>query len=383
MNLWRIFALSRRILSQFRHDPRTLALMLVVPILVMSLIGYMFRAQENTSVAIAVVNEDSPSGGRQALSELIIAALTEGGKARVSRLSRSEARQAVRDGASDAALIFDSAFTDGLLKNRSASVTLVVEGSNPALTAPALGAVSQLVMQNVPALLKGMMPKALSFMFAQGMPLRLEVERLYGSGKFTALDFFAPLSIAFLSFFLVFLLTSVSFLRERTHGTMERLAASPVGRLEIVLGYMLGFGLFSLLQVALLVLFTVYVLHVQVLGSMLAVLLVTGLVLLGAVNLGILLSAFAGNELQAMQFIPIVIIPQFVLSGLFWPLASMPAWLRVIARIMPLTWANEALVDVMVRGRPVGESWQALAVLAGFAVAAGGLATWSIRREVA
>lgn len=379
----RVLALSLRILSQFRHDPRTLGLMLVVPILVMSLIGYVFRAQEGSTVSIAVVNEDAPSQGRSPLSELLIDALTGAGRASVSRLSRGEARSAVRSGDSDAAIVFDSSFTDSMWRDHSASVAVIVEGSNPARAAPALGAVSQLVMQSVPALLKGMLPRPLSILFAKGLPLQIEVERLYGSERFTALDFFAPLSIAFLCFFLVFLLTSVSFLRERTHGTMERLAASPVGRLEIVLGYMLGFGLFSLLQVALLVLFTVYVLRVQVLGSMLAVLLVTGLVLLGAVNLGIFLSAFARNELQAIQFIPIVIIPQFVLSGLLWPLASMPAWLRVVARVMPLTWANEALVDIMVRGRTVGDSWPALVVLTGFAVIAGGLATWSIRREVA
>jgi ABC-2 type transport system permease protein len=383
MSLARIFALAGRILAQFRHDPRTLGLMLVVPILVMALIGYVFRAQENKAVVVAVVNEDTPSGQRASLSEPVITALESEKGAVVRRMARQEAIRAVRGGAVDAAVIFDPSFSDALLQDRRAPLTILVEGSNPAITGPALGSVSQLVMRNVPALLKGMLPRALSFLFARGLPLDLRVERLYGSGRFTALDYFAPLSIAFLSFFLVFLLTSVSFLRERTHGTMERLAASPVDRLEIVLGYMLGFGLFALLQVAILVAFTVYALQVLVLGSMAAVVLVTGLVVLGAVNLGILLSAFARNELQAIQFIPIVIIPQFVLSGLFWPLASMPQWLQVLARFMPLTWANEALVDIMVRGRSVADSWQALTVLAGFAVAAGALATWSIRREVA
>lgn len=383
MSLMRVFALSRRILAQFGHDPRSLVLMFVVPILVMALIGYMFRAQEGKPVAIAVVNEDAPSDGRQALSELLIGALADDGKAVVTRMSLAPARAAVAAGTIGAAIVFGSGFTDGLSASRSASVTVIVEGSNPAVAGPVLGTVSQLIAQNVPSLLKGMLPRALSFLFAKGLPLTVAVERLYGSGSFTALDFFAPLSIALLSFFLVFLMTSVSFLRERTHGTMERLAASPVGRLEIVLGYLLGFGLFALLQVAVLVAFTVYVLQVRVMGSMLAVVLVTGLVLLGTVNMGIFFSAFARNELQAIQFIPLVTIPQFVLSGLFWPLSAMPPWLRLAARFMPLTWANEALVDIMVRGRTLGDCWRALVVLTAIAVAAGALATWSIRREVA
>lgn len=383
MRLHRILALTLRILAQFIHDKRTLGLMLVVPLLVMGLIGYVFRAQENGKIAIAVVNEDAPSGGKARLSEVIVGALSESGKVAVTSLSRAEARASVRSGESDVALVFGSSFTDELWKNRRAALRIIVEGSNPALAAAALGEVSALVMRNVPALLGGMMPKALSFLFAKGLPLELDIERLYGSASFTALDFFAPLSIAFLSFFLVFLLTSVSFLRERTHGTMERLAASPVSRLEIVLGYLLGFGVFSLMQVTILVLFTIYVLKVQIIGSVFAVLLVTGLVVLGAVNLGIFLSAFARNELQAIQFIPIVIIPQFLLSGLFWPLAGMPGWLRVVARAMPLTWANEALVDIMVRGRGLLQAGAGLAALAGFAVIAGALAAWSIRREVA
>lgn len=383
MRAHRILALALRILAQFMHDKRTLGLMLVVPLLVMALIGYVFRSQENKTVAVAVVNEDVPSDGKAPLSKVIVDALGETGKASLAGLSRTEAEAAVRSGQSDVALVFNPSFTDELWKNRRTSLGIIVEGSNPAQSGAALGAVSALVMQKVPDLLKNMVPRPLAFLFAKGLPLEISVQRLHGSASFTVLDFFAPLAMAFLSFFLVFLLTSVSFLRERTHGTMERLAASPASRLEIVLGYMAGFGLFSLLQMAILVSFTLYVLKVQIIGSPLAVLLVAGLLVLGAVNLGILLSAFARNELQAIQFIPIVIIPQFVLSGLLWPLADMPRWLRVVARLMPLTWANEALVDIMVRGRGLPEAWLGLVVLAGFAVVAGGLAAWSIRREVA
>jgi ABC-2 type transport system permease protein len=381
MRAHRILAIALRILAQFIHDKRSLGLMLVVPLLVMTLIGYVFRSQEDAKLSVAVVNEDAPSDGKARLSQVIVEAVAESGKASVTGLTRAEAQASVQSGASDVALLFGSSFTDELWKNRRTALRIIVEGSNPAQSASALGAVSALVMQKVPDLLRGMMPKPLSFLFAKGLPLELTVERLHGSASFTILDFFAPLSMAFISFFLVFLLTSVSFLRERTHGTMERLAASPASRLEIVLGYMIGFGFFSMLQVAILVSFTLYVLKVQIIGSPLAVLLVTGLLVLGAVNLGILLSAFARNELQAVQFIPIVIIPQFVLSGLLWPLADMPGWLRAVARLMPLTWANEALVDIMVRGRGLLEAWPGLVALAGFAVIAGALAAWSIRRE--
>src|SRR5204863_9382602 len=180
----------------------------------------------------------------------------------------------------------------------------------------ALAVVGQAVVTSAPILLKTAAPPSLSAALPSSLPLEIKTTRLYGSADLKMLDFFAPMFIAYIGFFLIFLLTSVSFLRERNQGTMERLIASPVSRIEMVLGYMLGFGFFSMVQAAVLVLFTVYVLQIKYAGNLLSVFVITLALVLGAVNLGILLSAFARNELQAIQFIPIVILPQVFLSGL-------------------------------------------------------------------
>jgi ABC-2 type transport system permease protein len=226
-------------------------------------------------------------------------------------------------------------------------------------------------------------PPQAAALVPDGPPVEIKATRLYGSAGLKALDFFAPMFIAYIGFFLIFLLTSVSFLRERTQGTMERLAASPVTRLELVLGYMLGFGFFSMVQAAVLVLFTVYVLRIQYAGNLLSVFVVTLALVLGAVNLGILLSAFSKNELQSIQFIPLVILPQVFLSGLLWPVQEMPGWLQAIARAMPLTYAIDALTSIMVRGQGLSSIGVDLAVLLGFAAAVAVLAAVSVRREVA
>ena len=119
---------------------------------------------------------------------------------------------------------------------------------------------------------------------------------------------------------------------------------------------MLGFGLFALIQSAIIVLFTVYVLQVRYTGNLLWVFLVTLILALGAVNLGIFLSTYARNELQAIQFMPIVIAPQVFLSGLLWPVKDMPDWLQVVARALPLTYANKALTNIMIRGKGLAET---------------------------
>jgi len=384
MSLSRIFAITMRIISQFRRDHRSLALIFVAPILVMSIFGYVFRAQENTTVNVAIVNEDKPTSGQASLAGPIIASLKANSTQMVvTEMAQGEARQAVQDGTQKVALIFPSTFTQDLTTARKSSVEVVVEGSNPSQAAGALGVVQQAIFKSAPEVYKSLLPAPLAAAVPDGLPIEVKATRLYGSEDLKMLDFFAPMFIAYIGFFLIFLLTSVSFLRERTQGTMERLSASPVTRIEMVLGYMLGFGFFAMIQATVMLLFTIYVLQVKYSGNLLSIFVVTLALVLGAVNLGIFLSAFSKNELQAIQFIPIVILPQVLLSGLLWPVQEMPGWLQAIARALPLTYAIDALTNIMIRGMSLAATWVALLVLFGFAALAAVLAATSVRREVA
>lgn len=384
MNPQRIFAIMTRVILQFRHDHRTLGLMIVAPILIITILGYTLRQQENTNVQLALVNEDQPvAGSTTKLSDPIIEKLRQNTSLEVKDMTRSEATAAVKDQSEKVALIFPSTFSQDLATKRNATVQALVEGSNPSEAGTALATVAQSVMASAPVVLKELVPPQAAGLVPQSLPIQLATTRLYGTSDLKPLDYFAPMFIAYIGFFLIFLLTSVSFLRERTQGTMERISASPVTRLEMVLGYMLGFGFFSLIQAAVLVLFTVYALQIQYQGDLLSVFVVTLALVLGAVNLGILLSAFARNELQAIQFIPIVILPQIFLSGLLLPLVDMPGWLQAISRAMPLTYAIDALTSIMVRGEQLTSTWVDLTVLLGFAAGVAVLAALSVRREVA
>jgi ABC-2 type transport system permease protein len=383
MSLPRIMAITGRIIGQFRRDHRSLGLVFIVPIVVMSILGYVLRAQESRTVNVAVVNEDKPPAGQTSMAQPVIDTLEQDENIVVAEMSRADADAAVRNGSQRVALVFKSDFTEQFRSTRKANLEVIVEGSNPGQAGGALATVGQAVQRSAPLLLKQMVPAAMSGAVPDGLPLQIETTRLYGSADLKMLDFFAPMFIAYIGFFLIFMLTSVSFLRERTQGTMERLSASPVTRIELVLGYMLGFGFFSMIQAAVLLLFTVFVLQVQYTGNLLSIFVVTLALVLGAVNLGIFLSAFARNELQAIQFIPLVILPQVLLSGLLWPVQDMPGWLQAIARIMPLTYAIEALTDIMIRGKSLAATWVALTILFGFAALVAVLAATTVRREVA
>lgn len=383
MSFPRMFAIAGRIIAQFKRDHRTLGLLFIAPILVMSILGYVLRSQEDTTINVAVTNQDSPPAGQTSAALPVIESLRQNDRLQITELSRDETEKAVRSGTQRVGLVFGPDFTKKLHSDRNTSLEVIVEGSNPGQAGSALGIVGQSIMQSAPVVLKELMPPALAGAFPSSLPIKLETTRLYGREDLGMVDFFAPMFIAYIGFFLIFLLTSVSFLRERTQGTMERLSASPVTRTELVLGYMLGFGFFALLQATILLLFTIYVLQIKYNGSLAAIFVVTLLLVLGAVNLGIFLSTFARNELQAIQFIPIVILPQVLLSGLLWPVQDMPGWLQAIARLMPLTYAIDALTDIMIRGKSLWSNPVALGALLGFAVLAALLGAMTMKREVA
>ncbi len=197
------------------------------------------------------------------------------------------------------------------------------------------------------------------------------------------LDYIAPALLTTLALFFSFLLTGISFLRERSQGTMERLMSSPVSRLDIVAGYLFGFFIFALTQTLIVLLFTIYVLDVHYAGDLWQVFIFQVIVIAGAVNLGIFISTFARNEFQIVQFIPLIILPQIFLGGVLWPVEQMPAYLQWLSKILPLTYAVEGMRDIMLAGKGLLDVLFDLTVLVGFAIVTSILAAVTLRRGAA
>ena len=194
-----------------------------------------------------------------------------------------------------------------------------------------------------------------------------------------------PLMLGLFPFTLMFVITSIALLRERTQGTLDRLMASPIGRGDLVVGYAAAFTFVALVQGAITLMVGLGPLGLANAGSLwLTVALVIGQALLG-IALGLFLSAFARSEFQAVQFLPAVVLPQVFLAGLLVPVERLPRVLEVVARALPLTYAFEALDRVMRQGLGLSDGRVALdfAVLLGtlaLVLTAGSL---TLRRSVA
>jgi ABC-2 type transport system permease protein len=193
-------------------------------------------------------------------------------------------------------------------------------------------------------------------------------------------DQFGGAILALFPFTVMFLITSITTLRERRSGTLERLMTTPLGKGDFILGYALAFGLMAILQAIVTVAFAVYVCGLTVdgplwqLGSVAVVDAVLG------TALGLLASAFAQTEFQAVQFMPILVFPQIILGGLFMPRDQMPDVLYAISDWLPLSHAIDA-IQAVAKGDTGWDVGAPLLIVAAFAIGCLVLAPLTLRRR--
>ncbi|MHB8573060.1 MAG: ABC transporter permease [Candidatus Dormibacteria bacterium] len=386
MSLRRSGAIALRVIQQLLRDRRSLALLFGVPLLLIGLLAWLLR-EPAANLRLGIVNQDmgwtaaAPGGPVFVVAGNEVDALVSSSAlpVTVTDLDQQDADTRLSDGSIDAYLLLPQNLSRDLLAGNPVSLELHLEGTDPSASGRASALVAQ-ITRAVPAAAGALVHPTP----AQGPAVNVNTLLMHGSSSLGSLDFIAPALMGTFAFTLVFVLTAVSFLRERQQGTLERLMASPLTRGEIVVGYMSGFGLFGILQAVEIVLFTLLVLRVYDAGSVLLVLAFQVLLTLAAVNLGITLSAFARSEFQAVQFIPLVIVPQVILSGVIFPFAQMPAPLQDVGRALPLTYANWGLRDVMLRGRGLDSPalLADLGVLAAFLLVVLALGGLTLRRRL-
>lgn len=396
----RALAVARRIAQGFRRDRRSLALLVIAPLVIVALLGWVLRDQQSGTVKVGIVNE-AGAAGQRVIDALTVAAGSSASNPAAGRTmiqvtggipDQASGIEAVRAGAEDLVIVLPASLAGDFEPTGRPTLTVITEGTDPAAESGDLAA------------LQGLLAGAASALAPPGSGVALapavQRETVYLSPSADQLDVLAPVFLGLFAYFFVFVLTGISFLRERVGGTLERLLATPVTRSEIVLGYSLGFSAFATIQVVLLTAYVLGGIHVptigpvgaftigldvQSAGSPILTFVVALLLAIGAVNLGIFLSTFARTELQVVQFIPIVIVPQGLLGGVFWPIDQLPSILQAVAHVMPVTYAVDALRAVMLKGADLSSSTvQAdLAILAGIAILFVILGGLTIKREVA
>ncbi|WP_341517798.1 ABC transporter permease [Bacillus paramobilis] len=317
----RITGVIIRIIRQFFRDKRSLAMMFGAPMLLLWLLSLVFT-QKDYVPHIAVV--DMPAQVVKVMGNQEVTIYEYSKEKAMSELEKQK--------------------IDAVIHLESGKMNIVLEGSDSSKNRAVLQVLQKSTEKNDVSIMKP------------------EVNYLHGSKDFTMFDGLGPVLIGFFTFFFVFILSGVSFVRERLSGTLERLLSTPVRRWEIVVGYIVGFGIFAFIQSVIIVSFSVYILDLYVAGSIWLTLLITCMLSLTALTLGTFLSAYANNEFQMIQFIPLVIVPQIFFSGLF-PIESMNKWLQMLGKLFPLTYGADAMRQVMIRNQGFTEIALDLTVL--------------------
>lgn len=352
------FMIASRIIKQIMGDKRTLGILIGAPIFITCII-YFVLTSAVSKPSIDIVGDKN--NNYKILEE----------KANITYIkNEQEAIDKLKKQQSDAYL-----YQDG---NTS---TLVLEGTEPSI----VGLVKSVYMQyqmekivnqteenmqniqqkleNVPLQIK----EHLNIKLTKNKEQSNEIKNYYREETLELFDFIAPNLMGTIIFFLVFISSGISFLRERISGTLEKTMATSIRRGHIVLGYFLGFGFFAIIQTVIIQILLINILKINVVNNFFLVLLINLVIAGSSLALGTLLSAFARNEFQLIQFIPIVIIPQILFSGMF-NLREAPAFIIYLSKIFPLTYAADALRDIMIRGKGIDSVYQDILIILAFMI---------------
>jgi ABC-2 type transport system permease protein len=225
-------------------------------------------------------------------------------------------------------------------------------------------------------------PRTVALLLVVPCVLLVLLRYVFDSSPATFDQIGAPL-LGIFPFTVMFVVTSVATLRERTSGTLERLLTMPLGKGDLLVGYAVAFGLLAVAQAVLAAALCLGLLGLDVAGNpglVVAIAVADGLL---GMALGLFVSAFAATEFQAVQFLPAFVLPQLLLCGLFQPRGSMPGWLRGISNVLPLSYAVEAMSAVTTDAGVRGTLIRDLAVVLGATIAALALGAATLRRRTA
>jgi ABC-2 type transport system permease protein len=335
MRLHRIGAVAERVLRQLGHDRRVLAFMLLLPAVAMILFGYSFSG-DITGIRVAFIDEDRTDLTASVLDNLqkddaLVVRVLAPGQDPERALIDGGYQAVIRIPAKFASLYY-AHFAMGVATSAQGRIDLALDKSDPQIAAAAQKSLADALMD-----------------LGEGGPVDVQVKDLYGVDV-RFIDSFAPAIMGMVVAMISTVLTLLSIVREKVDGTFARVWVSPVRRAEFILGYVIAFGLVALAQSLVVLTIGKLVFGIVINGSIFWAFACVILFAVGSVGLGTLLSALAQTESQAIVFFPLVMLPSVLLSGMMWPIQAIPAVLRPLSYLVPLTYSNRLLRAVMVKG---------------------------------
>lgn len=340
-------------------DKRALALTFIAPSIIMLVIGYIIITMGSTqTINLGIVNTDQGMGNISASSAIIKGLQSQKSIALVPMV-QDELDARMKNKTIDGAVIFGSTFTSDLATKKSTNIKLITEGTDQAKSLAMAGMVSGMAMS-----VAGQMQKT-----PTAAPIGINSERYYGNGL-AATDFVSPVFMGLITFVLSCLfaiLTTTS--RETEAKPAGSRVPGPVGR---AIAYFSGFSLFAFVQALTVLLYVKYLINAQMAGDIYAVAFILLLLAIVGVSIGVLIATLARSDMQRIPLLAISVVAQMLFGGLIVPISKFSDAIRAFSYALPMTYVNDALQNIVIRGFSLGDvwaDWTALIVIAVVALA--------------
>ena len=371
----RIMAIIRKEFIQIRRDRRTLAMVLALPVMQLLLFGYAINTVVDHMPTIVFDEADD------AESRALIAAFENSGYFDLLSyaLSPAELADTIDAGRAKVALHIPPDFGDQVLRGQPSPVQLVIDGSDPNVAQTASFAAAAVVQARTAELSAASAARRGLAGLSGGIDLRPVV--LYNPSMLSV-NFMIPGIIALILLFQTLLLTAFAVVRERERGTLEQLIVTPIKPWELMLGKIIPYTITASIAATVALTAGRLLFGVEVAGSLGLLAVLSILFLLGSLGLGLLISTVSQTQMQAMQMAMFIMLPSMLLSGFLYPRETMPALIKPLSYLTPMTYYLQILRGIMLKGIGIKMLWPNVLPLALFSLVVFSLSAWRFQKRV-
>lgn len=372
----RLISLIRKEFIQIMRDPRTLAIIFVMPVAMLFLLGYA-ATNDVRNIDMAVFDQDQSPASRR-----LIEAYRQADYFRLARLagSEEELRTLIDNNSVRAGIIIPPGYGREVAGWGSAQVAFVLDGSDPTVASTALAAATMIGQaQSTSLQVQRLEQRGMAAIIRPAIDVRTQV--WYNPGLVSSY-FMVPAMIGMILQYLGTMLTSTAIVRERERGTIEQLIVTPLRSHELVIGKLAPYVILAFWDSIEVLIVGVLLFRMPINGDLTLLLALTGLFMVTTLGIGLLISTVANTQQEAMLTTMFTILPSIFLSGFFFPLAAMPAWLQVMSYLIPLRYFLIIARGIVIKGVGLAAIWPEVLALTIFAVVVMGAAAARFKKSL-
>lgn len=370
-NIKRTIAVIKKEFYQIKRDKRTIAIILLMPIMELLLFGYAASTSVD-HISTVVYNNDIGTESRELLDNF-----TNSQYFNMNYMAHSmgDVQKCIDDGHAKAGIVIPPEYSKNIKSGKTAQIQLIVDGSDPTT--------AQTILSSAGSVVQSMSVKIIGISSSNTMPQPLDLRsRVWYNADMSSVNFNVPGLIGVILQTVTLMLTSFSIVREREKGTMEQLIVTPISKMELMIGKIIPYVIIGFIDIVLALVLSIFWFKVPVAGSIALLLFFSVIFLFSALGIGLLISTVSKSQLQAMQLSMFMIMPNILLSGYMFPREAMPKIIQVISNVFPLTYFIKVLRGIILKENGFSSLKNEFIILAVFGVAVLSIATLKFKKKI-